>query len=94
MAGRNLGGHHHRGQHGRHGHGDHGPRPLGPVAAVRWRKPNNCCYSRLGRAKARYQSRADAEEKCRDALAKRGHHVEVYECTVHKGTFHLRRVRL
>jgi ribosomal protein S12 len=61
------------------------------AAAVR--KPNNCCFSRLGRAKARYHSLPEARQALERAERKRGAALEVYACEVEPNTWHLRKVR-
>lgn len=57
------------------------------------RKPNNCCFSRRGMAKARYQSLEEAEKARDRAMAKRGTDLQVYACEVQPHTWHLRKVR-
>lgn len=57
------------------------------------RKPNTCCYSRLGRAKARYVTRDEAAKALREAETKRRVALEVYECEVTPGVWHLRKAR-
>ena len=57
------------------------------------RKPNNCCFSRLGRAKARYHSLVEAKQALERAERKRGTPLEVYACEVEPSTWHLRKVR-
>jgi len=57
------------------------------------RKPNSCCFSRLGRAKGRYHSLVEATQALERAARKRGAVLEVYACEVEPNTWHLRKVR-
>lgn len=51
---------------------------------------HTCCWSRLGKVKQRFQSRAEAKEAIRVGV---GDPQEIYECQTHPGTFHLRHKR-
>lgn len=64
---------------------------VGWVGAVR--KPNNCCFSRRGLAKARYHSLVEARAALERSARQRGVVLEVYACEVQPDTWHLRKVR-